>query len=225
MAPTGLHLGQQIGQSVQLTLTAHEEAQAAAGRLQAAAARASSDELVDDEGLHPAPDRDRSPGLELNVVDRQTRGRVAHEDTPRLSQLLQAGGEMRNVADGGVVHPEVVANGADDHEAGMHPHPEAQAHVTAGRQGKTGPKVPVILLALMLTGCMATLPGNPEHMTAEQIREAVKDKSAHIGCGVVNSPYGRGVAVFVTLDKAVLINGTVVVDDQCKVTITNTPKP
>jgi len=136
MAPTGLHLGQQIGQSVQLTLTAHEEAQAAAGRLQAAAARASSDELVDDEGLHPAPDRDRSPGLELNVVDRQTRGRVAHEDTPRLSQLLQAGGEMRNVADGGVVLPEVVANGTDDHEAGMHPHPEAQAHVTAGRQGQ-----------------------------------------------------------------------------------------
>ena len=79
----------------------------------------------------------------------------------------------------------------------------------------------LIVAALLLAGC-ATLPGNPSKMSPEQIKEAVKDKNANIGCGVINSPYGRGVAVYVTLDKAVVVNGSVVVDDQCKVTITNT---
>lgn len=79
------------------------------------------------------------------------------------------------------------------------------------------------IFSLTLAGC-ASLPANPTEMSPEQLKEWVKDKNANISCGVINSPYGRGVAVYVVLDKGILIDGTVVVDDQCKVTITNTPK-
>ena len=87
------------------------------------------------------------------------------------------------------------------------------------------PLIWIATLALVgFAGC-ATLPANPTAMTPEQLREWVKDKNANISCGVINSPYGRGVAVYVVLDRGIVVNGTVVVDDQCKVTITNTPVP
>ena len=73
-------------------------------------------------------------------------------------------------------------------------------------------------------GC-ASIPANPTEMTPDQLKEWVKDKNANIACGVINSPYGRGIAVYVVLDKAVVVNGMVTVDDACKVTITNAPAP
>ena len=42
---------------------------------------------------------------------------------------------MGDVADRGVVHPEVVADGTHDHEAGMQSHPEGQVYIAAGRHG------------------------------------------------------------------------------------------
>ena len=84
---------------------------------------------------------------------------------------------------------------------------------------------PLALVALLalVAGC-ATLPANPSEMTAEQLKEWVRDKNANIGCGVINSPYGRGVMVYVVLDKGIIINGMVTVDSECKVTIQNQPK-
>ncbi len=82
-----------------------------------------------------------------------------------------------------------------------------------------------LILVLTLTAACATLPANPTDMTAEQLNAWAKDKNANISCGVINSPYGRGVAVYVVLDKGIVINGTVVVDDQCRVTISNAPAP
>lgn len=81
--------------------------------------------------------------------------------------------------------------------------------------------VNAIALFFIVSGCAATLPANPEKMTADQLREWVKDKNANVSCGVINSPYGRGVMTSVVLDKAVVINGTVSVDSECKVTIQN----
>lgn len=78
-----------------------------------------------------------------------------------------------------------------------------------------------LLLAFVLSGC-ATLAGDPAKMTAEQLKEWVKDKNANLSCGVFNSPYGRGVMTYVVLDKAVVVNGSVTVDNECKVTVTNT---
>ncbi len=79
------------------------------------------------------------------------------------------------------------------------------------------------LMLLVLTGC-AQLPVDPAKMSAEQIKEWVKDKNASVSCGKVNTPYGPTVLTYVTLDKAVVLDGSVSVDSECKVVIINAPK-
>lgn len=82
--------------------------------------------------------------------------------------------------------------------------------------------VAVALACLSVSGCMPSLPINWTVMTPEQIKEAVKDKSISATCGTMNTVYGRGFAVNVGIDKSVILdNGSVQVDDQCKVTVTN----
>lgn len=81
----------------------------------------------------------------------------------------------------------------------------------------------LLIAALLFAGC-ASLPANPTEMTADQLREWVKDKNANIACAVINSPYGRGVGVYVVLDRGIVVNGTVTVDSECKVVIQNQPK-
>ena len=78
--------------------------------------------------------------------------------------------------------------------------------------------------AIALTGC-AALPADPSKMTADQLHEWVRDKNANISCGVFNSPYGRGVMTYVVLDKGIVVDGSVSVDNECKVMISNAPKP
>ena len=76
------------------------------------------------------------------------------------------------------------------------------------------------LLALLLAGCATTLPMDPTHMTPEQIKEAVKDKSASVGCVTIQTPY-KGNSVIMNLDKGVLAVGEISIDAECKVTIRN----
>lgn len=84
-------------------------------------------------------------------------------------------------------------------------------------------RIGLVLLAGALAGC-ATLPGNPADMTAEQLREMIRDKSASVGCATVGTPY-RGNVVYLNLDKGVLnFGGTISVDSECKVTIVSDPK-
>ena len=80
----------------------------------------------------------------------------------------------------------------------------------------------VVAAGLLLGGCLS-LPANPTAMTPEQIKEWVKDKSANIACGTVNTPY-KITLLSLNLDKGLLINGVVKIDDGCQVTITNAPK-
>ncbi len=76
-------------------------------------------------------------------------------------------------------------------------------------------------LVLLCVGCSVTLPADPTRMTPEQLKAWAADKNANIQCVVANSPYGKGNAVALVLDKGIVVNGTVTVDDACKVTITN----
>ena len=80
-----------------------------------------------------------------------------------------------------------------------------------------------VLVAVVLAGCATTLPMDPRQMTPEQIKEAVKDKSASIGCVTIQTPY-KGNSVLLNLDKGVLAVGKVSIDAECKVTIENAPK-
>lgn len=82
-------------------------------------------------------------------------------------------------------------------------------------------------LALLCTGCVTggSLPANPEKMSAEQLKEWVKDKNANAGCLVANTPYGKGNSVFLALDRGIVINGTIIIKDNCEITIINGPTP
>ena len=84
-----------------------------------------------------------------------------------------------------------------------------------------------ILAALALTGCVGapTIPADPAKMTPEQLRAVASDKNANVSCVVANSPYGRGVMTYAVLDKGIVVNGTVSVDNECKITVTNTVPP
>ena len=61
-----------------------------------------------------------------------------------------------------------------------------------------------------------------EKMTAAQMHEFAKIKDANIACIVVNSPYGKGSALFLNVDKGVIPNGVVSCDDACKCSLTTT---
>ncbi len=80
-----------------------------------------------------------------------------------------------------------------------------------------------ILLLTLLMGCAS--PGAYQGMTAEQITALAKMKDANVACVILNAPWGRGVTTFVNLDKGVIPSGTVTVDGECKVTMTNAPLP
>lgn len=85
----------------------------------------------------------------------------------------------------------------------------------------------LVMAALLLPGCVTggLLPANPEKMSAEQLHEWVKDRNANAGCLVANTPYGKGNSVFLALDKGIVVNGTVVIKDNCEITIINGPAP
>jgi len=81
----------------------------------------------------------------------------------------------------------------------------------------------VALVGLLLfSGCAGPLgsAGN-----ADQLKELVKIKDANITCIIANTPYGKGSALFLNLDKAVIQQGSITVSDSCNTTITLDPKP
>lgn len=76
---------------------------------------------------------------------------------------------------------------------------------------------------ILLTGC-AGLFGPTASMSAEQIKELAKIKDASITCIIANTPYGKGSALFLSLDKGVMVEGTIQITDSCQTTITSGPK-
>jgi hypothetical protein len=74
---------------------------------------------------------------------------------------------------------------------------------------------------LLLGGCAATSSAGYQGMSVEQISALAKMKDANINCVIINSPWGKGVTIFVNVDKGVVPSGTVTVDSECKVILTN----
>lgn len=65
-----------------------------------------------------------------------------------------------------------------------------------------------VLAALAAGGCATSaLPGDPAKMTAEQLRELAKDRSAAISCLSTSSLAVDVVALYVTIDRAVITGG------------------
>ena len=96
----------------------------------------------------------------------------------------------------------------------------------AGTALMGAPKVAVLLAlsGLAAGGCAGlTLPADPTRMSADQLAAWAKDRNANVSCIKVGTPYGQGNAVAVVLDRDVVVDGSLTVDDQCKVTITSAP--
>ena len=82
----------------------------------------------------------------------------------------------------------------------------------------------LILVVLLFGGC-TSLGASPASMTPEQLKEWAKDKNANIVCIIANTPYGKGSVLYLNLDKGIVMNGSVSIDDACKTVITNMVKP
>lgn len=84
---------------------------------------------------------------------------------------------------------------------------------------------PVILilaaLLFVLAGCAGAIPADPAKMSAEQLTAWAKDRNANIACSTFKGVYGTGIVNYVVLDKGIVVNGSVTVDTDCRVTITN----
>ena len=83
----------------------------------------------------------------------------------------------------------------------------------------------LLVAPLLLSGCLS-LPADPTQMSAEQLREWVKDRSTGIQCVIANTPWGRGIAVSVNVDQSkALESGSLSVDDACKIVLNKDSRP
>lgn len=74
--------------------------------------------------------------------------------------------------------------------------------------------------AFALAACN-TLPADPSKMSAEQLKAWAADKNANVACSTFKGMYGTGVVNYAVIDKGILVDGTVTVDNECKITISN----
>ncbi len=76
-----------------------------------------------------------------------------------------------------------------------------------------------LFLLLLLAGCQ-NMPGQSQ-MTAEQLKAVAADKNFSAVCSNVQGAWGTGKFVYANVDKSVVINGTISVDSNCVITMTN----
>lgn len=70
---------------------------------------------------------------------------------------------------------------------------------------------PLLFFSIFFSGCASpALPYSPDKMSAEQLRELVKDRSAAVACSKVVGPWGTGTVTTVNLDKGAAPAGTTV---------------
>lgn len=91
----------------------------------------------------------------------------------------------------------------------------------------TGARLAALALAAAAAGCASpVLPYRLDAMTAEQLREVAKDRSAAAGCSRVSGPWGTGTVVTVNLDKGASPAGTTVeIGADCVVRIGGAARP
>jgi hypothetical protein len=88
-------------------------------RLQARPRRASSRNLVDLHRVGESLDRHRPPRLDLDIALHEIERGRRQQDGAGVGDLLHPRGQVRGLADGRVVHVEVIPDGADHHLASI----------------------------------------------------------------------------------------------------------
>jgi hypothetical protein len=117
---------QRLTKGFQLHLPSDEAGEAARdGRLQSAPNGCRADQLKDFDQLRQPLHRHWSQRLDLNESLRELQRLAGQQDAPWRRELLHGGGQVRRLADGGVVHVQVVADGPHHHLPAV----EAHAHL------------------------------------------------------------------------------------------------
>ena len=94
--------------------------------LEAAAPRAPPRDVEDPHRLGPALDGDGPQRLGADVALHGPVRGLGHEHVAGLGERLQARRQVRRVADGGVVHAQVVADAPHDHRSGIDAEPQPE---------------------------------------------------------------------------------------------------
>ena len=76
--------------------------------------------------------------------------------------------------------------------------------------------------AVLLAGCMA-MPADPSKMSPEQLKALSADKNVSAVCAVLTTPWGPQRSALLSVDKSVLMNGAVAIDQDCKLQYIATP--
>ncbi len=182
----GLRAREQFLQVLELALAADQRGERRpGGRVEARAARPQPEHAIRRHRLRPAAHRQRPHRLESHVALGEPGGGLAHENAARIRQLLESPRDIGGVADGGVVHAKVIADGAHHHETGVDPHPDGQRGSAGGgelahpalnvQRGQHGPA------GMVLTG----------HRRAEERHEAVAEELIHRPAVAMNLGEGQ----------------------------------
>ena len=116
LAVPGPGLLQSLVQGRQFRLPPHKGSQPSrCKRLQARAGRASAHQLAHLHGRGQPLDGHRAQGGDLDPALRQPQGVGRQPNAPGRRELFHAGRQVRGLANGGVVHVQIVANGPHHH--------------------------------------------------------------------------------------------------------------
>jgi hypothetical protein len=98
------------------------------GRLEAGARRAGPRHLVDLHGVGEPLHRHETQRLHLDIALGQRQRIERDHDRAGIGKLLHASGEMRRLADRGIVHVQIRPDGTYDHLARVEPHADLDGH-------------------------------------------------------------------------------------------------
>ncbi len=116
----------------ELLLAPHQRREARRGDgVDAPADGAVGNDAVHANGLGPALDLLLALVLELEEARDEPPDRLGDQDLPGIRERLEARGQVRGVAHGGVVHAQVVADATHDHRAGVDADPHLELDVVA----------------------------------------------------------------------------------------------
>ena len=77
-----------------------------------------------------------------------------------------------------------------------------------------------VCLACSLAGCATAIPGDPAQLSADQLAALARDKSATIGCSTAQTLTGSISTVYLNIDAASQLGGSVEIGADCSVRVT-----
>jgi ABC-type Fe3+-hydroxamate transport system substrate-binding protein len=78
-----------------------------------------------------------------------------------------------------------------------------------------------VLLAILVAFALSACATSNSQMSADQLKAVAADKNFSAVCSNITGVWGTGKFVYVNVDRSVVANGTIAVDTNCLVTMSN----